>query len=192
MWENEQKNTTIRNVIICVLLVVTVAGLFFAMKNVNSQIEAEDAYLGEQHSSRREDLINARQESISSVQQAYEDDLSAVAQYLPGIVCWGDSLTAGSSGNVSYPFTLQRYIDTYICDIYDLRYSFENLESYTTVDWNDYEISIPVVNMGAGKESCATILGRAGVTPYVVKQNFVHHALLKCVIFYKIIHSSCR
>lgn len=173
MWENEEKKRIIRNAIICVVLVVAVIGLLVAMKAVNRQIQAEDAYLNEQHNSQRQDLNDARQENLSSIQEAYEDDLNVVAQYLPGIVCWGDSLTAGSSGNVSYPFTLQDYIDTYICGIYDLRYAFENPEAYSSLDRNDYKISIPVVNMGAGQESCATILGRSGVVPYVTAADFV-------------------
>ena len=98
--------------------------------------------------------------------------MQIVAQYLPGIVCWGDSLTAGSSGNVSYPGTLQKYIDTYLCDIYDFRSTIENAQDYSRLDWEEYTVSIPVVNMGAGKEDSATILGRSGVTPYVVGADF--------------------
>ena len=173
MWENERRKIIIRNVIVGLLLVGAVAGLFMGLRAVSRQIEAEDAYLSEQHNSQRQDLNDARQENLLSIQQVYEADLNAVAQYLPGIVCWGDSLTAGSSGNVSYPFTLQDYIDAYICDIYDLRYALENPESYTGLNRDDYKISIPVVNMGAGQEGCATILGRAGVTPYVTKSDFV-------------------
>lgn len=173
MWENDEQKRFLRNIVIFIALVIAAVGLLVAMKVVINQIKAEDAYLKEQHTSQRQDQNDARQENLSAVQWAYEKDLDALAQYCPGIVCWGDSLTGGSSGNVSYPFTLQDYIDTYICDIYDLRYAFENPEDYSYLDRDDYKISIPVVNMGAGQESCATILGRAGVTPYVTRSDFV-------------------
>ena len=173
MWENEQRKTFIRNIVILVVLVLAASVLLFAMSSVKKQIAAEDALLSEQRSSQRQELNEARQENLETVQQIYNEDLEMVAQYLPGIVCWGDSLTAGSSGNVSYPLTLQKYIDTYLCDIYDLRFSVDNPDIYTRVNWEDYRISIPVVNMGAGQEDCPTILGRAGVVPYVVQSDVV-------------------
>ena len=165
MWENEHRKTIVRNVIIFVLLVLVASALVYAIISANKQIDAEDALLSAQYPAHQQDTTGVRQENLETVQQAYNEDLEAVAQYLPGIVCWGDSLTAGSSGNVSYPLTLQKYIDTYLCDIYDLRFSVSNPEVYSRVNWEDYRISIPVVNMGAGQEDCPTIRGRAGVVP---------------------------
>ena len=165
MWENEGKKTLIRNIIIFLLLSAVAVGLLMAMIAVKKQIDAEDELLKEQSSSQRQELNVARQENLESVLQAYETDMQTVAQYLPGIVCWGDSMTAGSSGNVSYPGTLQQYIDTYLCDIYDFRSTVENSQDYTRMDWESCTVSIPVVTMGAGKEDSATILGRSGVTP---------------------------
>lgn len=173
MWKNERRSALIRNIIIFLLLAAAVAGLLVAMKQAREQIAAEDALLKSEHSSQRQEQNEARKENLESIQQAYEKDLKTVAQYLPGIICWGDSLTAGSSGNVSYPATLQKYINTYLCDIYDLRSSIEDAELYTRLNWDDYKISIPVINMGSGKEDTATILGRSGVVPYVVKSDFV-------------------
>ena len=64
---------------------------------------------------------------------------------LPGIICWGDSLTAGAGGDgTTYPSILQSLIKQ---NIYD----------------------IPVVNAGVGGETSITIAGRAGVIPYIVK-----------------------
>lgn len=173
MWEMERKKTIIRNLIVFLLLILMVVGLVMGMTAAKKQIDAEDALLSEEHNSQRQELNDAREGSLDVVQEAYETDLETLAQYLPGVVCWGDSLTAGSSGNVSYPLTLQKYIDTYLCGIYDLRYAIENPENYTRAKWEDYKISIPVVNMGAGQEDSATILGRSGVIPYVVKSDFV-------------------
>ena len=172
MWENEGRKTIIRNILIFLLLVAAAAGLLIAMITVKRQIDAEDELLQAESSNQRQELSAARQENLEAISVAYENDMQIVAQYLPGIVCWGDSLTAGSSGNVSYPGTLQKYIDTYLCDIYDFRSTIENAQDYSRLDWEEYTVSIPVVNMGAGKEDSATILGRSGVTPYVVGADF--------------------
>ncbi len=173
MWENESKRVIIRNIIIFVLLVIAATALLLTMRAVNQRISEEDALLREEHSSQRQELNDARQENLEVIRLIYENHQEVLAQYLPGIVCWGDSLTAGSSGNVSYPLTLQKYINTYFSEIYDLRYSVESPENYSRVNWESYKISIPVVNMGSGQESSATILGRSGVLPYVVKSDFV-------------------
>ena len=168
MWENEGKKTLIRNIIIFLLLAAAAAGLLMAMIAVKRQIDAEDELLQAESANQRQELSVVRQENLDAITQAYEKDMQTVQQYLPGIVCWGDSLTAGSSGNVSYPGTLQKYIDTYLCDIYDFASTIENAQDYSRLDWDKYTVSIPVVNMGAGKEDCPTILGRSGVIPYVV------------------------
>ena len=173
MWKNERKKTIILNCIVGVLLVVAAAGLLYALNQAKNQIAAEDAQLKVDRTNQMQELSDARQENLEALQQEYEKDMETVAQYLPGIVCWGDSLTAGSSGNVSYPQTLQKLINGYLCDIYDLRYSISNPDGYTRVNWEDYSFCVPVVNMGAGQDDLATTLGRVGVLPYVVKKDFV-------------------
>ena len=172
MWENERKKTIIRNVIIFLVLVAVAAGLLLAMIKVKSQIDAEDELLKAQSASQRQELSEVRQENLDAIQIAYETDMETVRTYLPGVVCWGDSLTAGSSGNVSYPGTLQKYINTYLCEIYDFSSTVENADEYSRLDWKKYTFSIPVVNMGAGKEDSVTVLGRSGVAPFVVGMDF--------------------
>ena len=172
MWENEGKKTLIRNIIIFLLLTVVVAVLLVAMLAVKKQIDAEDELLKAQSSNQQQELSVERQENLDSIQQAYDKDMQTVQTYLPGIICWGDSLTAGSSGNVSYPGTLQKYINTYMCDIYEFYSTIDNAQDYSRLDWSQYTVSIPVVNMGSGKENCATVLGRSGVSPYVVGKQF--------------------
>lgn len=173
MWENERRNRIILNVIVLVVLVIVGISLYIGLNSSKKQLAAESAALREERNNQMQEISNNRQENLDALQKIYEEDLEVVAQYLPGIVCWGDSLTAGSSGNVSYPRTLQKYIDTYLCDVYDLRYSVTNADGVSRVNWEDYTISIPVVNMGAGQESAATVLGRAGVVPYTVNKEFV-------------------
>lgn len=172
MWKNNRKRTIIWNILIFIVLAGAVAALGHFYTQVKQQIEAEDRELSAANTSQRQQLNESRQENLEAIQQAYEADLQAVADYLPGIVCWGDSLTAGTSGNVSYPYTLQKYLNAYISDIYDFRSSVENAADYPKLKWSDYKVSIPVVNMGGGQDSSATILGRAGVSPYVTKKEF--------------------
>lgn len=173
MWENEQRKELIRNIVIGIILVVIIAGLTVGYLTVQRRIQEEDAQLQQVQSSQRQELSDARQESKAHINQVYQQHQDVLARYLPGIVCWGDSLTTGSSGNVSYPHTLQKYLDVYITGIYDLRYSLDTTEGLSAMDWDDYKISIPVVNMGAGRENTATILGRSGVVPFVVSADFV-------------------
>lgn len=184
MWVNERRRTIIRNVLIGLLLIAAAIGLRRIMTSVNQQIAQEDALLRAEHSSQRQELNEARQENLALIEQTYEQHLEVLNQYLPGIVCWGDSLTAGTSGNVSYPMTLQEYVNTNLCDAYDLRYAFDNAEIISRINPRDYKISIPVVNMGSGQENSATILGRAGVVPFVVQRNFVIPAEVESVTIY--------
>lgn len=172
MWENEHKSIVIRNCVIAVLLVIFSVVLCTAIMMVNRQIRAEDEALLSANQSQQQEQSDARQENLEAIQKEYEKDLQTLEQFLPGIVCWGDSLTAGSAGNISYPYILQKYINTYLCDVYDFRGSIENASEYARLNWDDYKISIPVVNMGSGQEDTATILGRSGVQPYVIAKDF--------------------
>lgn len=75
---------------------------------------------------------------------------SSENKYLPGIVCWGDSLTYGAhGGGVTYPLTLEAMIQ-------------ENKR---------LPYHVPVVNMGVGGESSITIVGRNGAIPYVLSED---------------------
>lgn len=172
MWKNDRKKTIIFNILIFIILVGAVAALGHFYRQVKTQIDAEDRELSAANSSQRQQLNENRQENLEAIQLAYEADLQAVEKYLPGIVCWGDSLTTGTSGNVSYPYTLQKYLNAYISDIYDFRSSVENAADYPKLKWSDYKVSIPVVNMGGGQDNSATVLGRAGVSPYITKKEF--------------------
>ena len=101
MWEDERRKTVTRNIIIGLLLVTLVAGLGVAMRKVMKQIEQEDRRLSAIKQEQQQQLNDNRQSNIDAIQHAYETDMETVAAYLPGVVCWGDSLTAGTSGNVS-------------------------------------------------------------------------------------------
>lgn len=91
-----------------------------------------------------------------------------INEVLPGIVCWGDSLTSGPGGNaMSYPTALQNYIDDSI--------------SVMCPEAKELGISIPVVNMGVGGEDTNTILGRNGAVPFITSSAFTIPAEEKSV-----------
>ncbi len=81
-----------------------------------------------------------------------ENHEEQLCQDLPGIVCWGDSLTYGAhGGGVTYPLTLEAMIQEKIGGPYQ----------------------VPVINMGVGGESSITIVGRNGAIPYVLSEDLV-------------------
>lgn len=87
----------------------------------------------------------------------YAGIIDSLNQYLPGIICWGDSLTVGSGGSgTNYPATIQRLLqDNLLSDFQDI-------------------IPVPeVLNMGVGGEDTNTILGRNGSIPFIVSSDFV-------------------
>lgn len=72
-----------------------------------------------------------------------------IEKNIPGIACWGDSLTYGvGGGNTSYPQVLQELMKE---DGYD----------------------IPVYNLGVGGENTIQIMARKGVLPILTKSSFV-------------------
>ncbi len=173
MWESNSKSTIIKNVLLIILILVLLSGLLYAMVRVREMNAEQDERLSEIYVQQQQQQAAARTESLASIQNEYEKDLQAVADYVPGIVCWGDNITAGNSGYLNYPYVLQTYINTYLCDIYDFSSTIENAEEYSRLKWSDYTVKIPVVNMGAGQESSYTVLGRCGAVPYIVAEDFV-------------------
>ena len=152
---------------IALILLSVFAFVFFILmeRNENKKIAEQLAEIAKQQNLEKKTLI----EKVSA---EYDVDAAVVAKYLPGIVCWGDSLTAGAGGNgVTYPKALEAYIRKEICNQYSLISQLSGEATYL-IDASDYEIKIPVVNMGVGGENTLTISGRNGAIPYVVSQEF--------------------
>ena len=173
MWESNRTKVIIGNILLFLAIVAIVAGLVYAMFRIREINRVQDEELTELYNQQKQVQNEQRQEPTVSIQAEYEKDLATIEEYMPGIVCWGDGTTAAASVSLNYPYVLQTYIDTYICDIYDFSSTIENAAELPRFNWDDYKVSIPVVNMGAGKESTYTILGRAGVIPYVVGAELV-------------------
>ena len=173
MWETNRTKVIIGNLLIILAIIAIVGGLVFAMLRIREINKEQDEQLTELYVQQKQVQNEQRQEPTASIQAEYEKDLATVAEYMPGIVCWGDGITAAASGALNYPYVLQTYINNCICDIYDFSSTIENAAELPRFNWSDYKVSIPVVNMGAGKESSYTICGRAGAIPYVVGENIV-------------------
>ena len=171
MWEDNSRKRLILNIVLAAVILLVVAGLLGAMLLVRRQTKEHDEQLSEIYVQQKQQQDEARQESVGAIQAAYDKDMQTVADYLPGIVCWGDSITLGSSGNISYPAVLKVYLDSYFCDIYDFRSTIENAEDYARLKWDDYKVNVPVVNMGGGKENSYTVLGRSGTMPFVLAED---------------------
>ncbi len=177
MWEKENKHIGLK-IILVLLILISAAALIAGYKYVKEQEEAQDAELLQVYEQHLQEQTAAREASYRKMEELYRTDLETIQTYLPGIVCWGDSLTAGSAGSVSFPDTLQQLIDTAITDRYDFYGTLaDNREvsrdELTRVDWKSYTVDIPVVNMGSGQENSATVAGRNGGVPYVTTAGMV-------------------
>ncbi|MDO5444467.1 MAG: hypothetical protein Q4F31_02480 [Eubacteriales bacterium] len=180
MWEKKSNvGGVIFRIFVFLIAAALLVGFYFYYKKTTEENEEQDlAYLAqyEQQLSSQENTANTPQTGsktggAAEVQAAYEADLAAIQTYMPGIVCWGDVLTGGSAGGVSFPGVLQDLIDLNICDKYDFRSTVDFADNLTKIRWEDYRVDIPVVNMGVGEESSYTVLGRAGAVPYLVGED---------------------
>ena len=125
MWEKEDKHIGIK-ILLVILILALCAGLFYAYKYVKAQEAEHDAELLQIYQEHQKEQTAERQASYETLEALYQEDLRAVEAYLPGIVCWGDTLTEGTAGGVSYPDRLQELIDAAIVDRYDFRGTLEN------------------------------------------------------------------
>lgn len=102
----------------------------------------------------------------------HADTLAALADTLPGIVCWGDSLTSGPGGDaMSYPKSLQNCVNERLCALYDPTAALSDEEKAllqnNPSDKSNLTVDIPVINMGVGGETTNTILARNGAVPFL-------------------------
>lgn len=99
---------------------------------------------------------------VDDVKQVFEE-------YLPGIVCWGDSLTAGAGGDgTTYPHVLETLIRDNVISSIDMKKVTNDgyIRSYLKP-----RLKVPVINMGVGGENTNTILGRNGGIPFVLSSD---------------------
>ena len=126
MWENTKKKRIILNIFLGLLIVAVVAVLAYFVMQIQAENRAHDEELSKIYEQQQRQQSEARQESVSAIDEQYARQMETVQQYVPGIVCWGDNATAAVSGSLNYPYVLQTYINTYMCDIYDFSSTVEN------------------------------------------------------------------
>lgn len=90
--------------------------------------------------------------SATNIDIARENLQKTIDTYIPGIVCWGDSLTVGAGSETGYPDVVRELINTEILA--------------------GTGCEIPVINMGIGGESSATITARACGMPMITVADF--------------------
>ncbi len=106
--------------------------------------------------SKTEDALAERQQTVRT----------AIAQSIPGVVCWGDSITAGLGGGGStYPALLQKQLQS------ELASAFLRLYPADFETDKQYNLTIPVVNMGVSGENSLTVVGRNGAIPYILTRE---------------------
>lgn len=92
--------------------------------------------------------------------------LQAIDSSIPGIVCWGDSITAGVGGEGStYPILLKELLRTELGSALHRHFPADLTPPLTL------NLTIPVINMGVAGEDSLTVAGRNGAIPYVVTET---------------------
>lgn len=124
---------------------------------------AEQFWKAADVASEEADLQNATEKELTVVQL---EVLSVIEDSIPGIVCWGDSITAGvGGGGDTYPAVLNSLIQS------ELNTAFRRLYPAKFTTSQAYSLPIPVVNMGVAGESSLTVAGRSGAIPYVLTED---------------------
>ena len=173
MWGNKRRTLSLILKILAGLLAVLLAfGIYKAYRNQLAKDAAEKHEYSAVYEEHTQNEVEAKQAYNDLIDAEYEKDTECVRVNLPGIVCWGDTLTVGPTGGVSYP-SVQDLINTNICDAYNFRAQMEKLGDFSSsrVVWSDYKVMIPVVNMGVYGESAPTIAGRSGAMPYLLSRS---------------------
>lgn len=118
-----------------------------------------------------ENSQKAKKAAEEKIKSNYDAAVSALQKYLPGVVCWGDSLTAGSGGaGTSYPKVLKKLIEDKIFSKFDPAYNVDPAWKYLSVV-DSYSLSTDILNMGIAGENTNTILGRNGAVPFVLAED---------------------
>ncbi len=87
MWKNDRWKTVVLNIVLALLIIVIVGGLGYFMLRVRQQTREHDEKLSELYVQQQQQQSEARQESVTAIQDEYQKDMDTVAEYLPSIVC---------------------------------------------------------------------------------------------------------
>ena len=130
-----------------------------------------NSYLNRKNSNKNAPEVKTVVVTAEEAKAKYDEIDETLKTYLPGVVCWGDSLTYGAGGEgTSYPSTVDKLIKENITEKFDLK-KIMNASDESDVKWDEYSLRrTPVINMGIGGERSDTICGRAGVIPMTLEE----------------------
>ncbi len=152
---------------ICIAIVAAIVlGILIHRKHTDNMKRA--SRLKDSIAKERE-VAQSEEELFDSLFARYEQEVHSA---FPGIICWGDGLTAGVGGNgTTYPLVLERQIKRNLIDAFSIE-DAAGLEFRDGSWMKTYHLSVPeILNMGAEGESTDTILGRSGVVPFVTAET---------------------
>ncbi len=127
--------------------------------NAEAPVPVSDTALAKKQTDTNMDQVQKAPEEPENVVPSYTEAevQKMIDEALPGIVCWGDSITYGYlSDGTSYPATLQGLIDRELVDPIRELYGYGDLKCPA------------VLNYGVSAESTTEILGRIGNNPYSI------------------------
>ena len=167
--KGKRRHNFIHMMVKIVAVIAAMITIFLLYSNHMEQKEKSAELKAEAEAVKREQNLefNRLNDLVNSVK-------SAVNTYMPGIICWGDSLTTGAGGDgVTYPQVLEELIKENIIASLDLSKIVNPSYRYLAASAQLESLTeIPVVNMGVGGENTDTILGRNGAVPFVVSESF--------------------
>lgn len=119
------------------LVILLLSIVFLGQRQQQTELAAQNA-LAVNYIAKEQERKEKKDELSKQLEATIKKDM-------PGLVLWGDSLTAGLGGDgVTYPRVLQTLIH------------------------KNVDPDIPVINLGVVGEPASTIVGRAGGMPFVV------------------------
>lgn len=150
-------------ILLGLLIVVFLFGILFAEK----ALELRQQNLQNNKNTLQAELAEAK----DYVRDLYIRGQAYLDENMPGIVCWGDSLTSGMGGQkTNYPTELEYSIGKKFSEALNIEGKVNPDYKYLVTS-KEYELSVNVDNMGAAGDTSDTILGRAGVVPFVISDE---------------------
>ncbi len=146
--------------------IVSLGVLFLIESSENKTALLETEKVQEKEQKEYDEVQDAFFGKVNNVNASFKESI-------PGIICWGDSLTAGAGGNgVTYPNVISSELSSKIGENLDFSALLPKEYRFLASSPRVNQFNVPVINMGVGGENTDTILGRNGVMPMTVGHDF--------------------
>ena len=159
-----QFHRTIMSVVCIIVLIVAFSyTLYLADKAVSDR--------GGEIAETKSQIVTETADTEKYIEKLCTSAENLITEKIPGIVCWGDSLTAGMGAlKVNYPMQLSSLISRNFTEAFNLSNKIKEDYKYL-VNKFDHTLEVSVVNMGAVGDTTNATLGRAGVVPFVLAED---------------------